>query len=307
MHATDFASHAPTSALDEDARFADRTIGVSIALISAYLAATLWPMAAYAGETRNAAPLIVHAALLVLATAALRSSAQRLRTLRDLFPLAMGAYLYVELRWLIPGTGRPHFDASVQRWEHVLFPGNPSATWALATPSLALSELLHFAYASYYLLVLVPPIVLYLRGRRDAYACTMLALVVVYALCFVCYLVFPVDGPRYLYGAAAAPDGPIRAFVLRLLAAGSSRGTAFPSSHIGASVVASLCALRFQRPLGTVVAALTVGLALGTVYGGFHYAVDGLVGAMAGLISWWAAMAVCRALSTPAQQTATAA
>ncbi|HEY2067634.1 MAG TPA: phosphatase PAP2 family protein, partial [Gemmatimonadaceae bacterium] len=291
----------------DQATFADRAIGVSIALIATYLTATLWPMAIYARDTHDGMPFVVHLAVLLMAAAALRSGAPAVRTFRDLFPLAVGAYLYVELRWLIPGTGRPHFDAMVQRWEHVLFPGNPSATWAPAMPNVALSELLHFAYASYYFLVLVPPIVLYLRGRRDAYACTMLALVVVYALCFACYLVFPVDGPRYLYGPAVAPDGPIRAFVLHLLAAGSSRGTAFPSSHIGAAVVASLCALRFQRPLGALVAALTVGLALGTVYGGFHYAVDGLVGVMVGLISWWGAMAICRALSTPRQQTATAA
>jgi membrane-associated phospholipid phosphatase len=306
MHATDFASHAPASTLDDRASFADRTIGVSIALISAYLAATLWPMAAYAREAHDAAPFVLHGAVLLIAMAALRSSA-RFRTLRDLFPLAVGAYLYVELRWLIPGTGRPHLDAMVQRWEHVLFPGNPSATWAPAMPSVVVSELLHLAYASYYFLVLVPPIVLYARGRRDAYACTMLGLVVVYALCFACYLVIPVDGPRYLYGPAVAPDGPVRAFVLHLLAAGSSRGTAFPSSHVAASVVASLGALRFQRPLGVLVAALTVGLALGTVYGGFHYAVDGVVGVMVGLLSWWVAMVVCRALSTPAQQTAIAA
>jgi membrane-associated phospholipid phosphatase len=307
MHATDFASPAPVLTLDDTGSFANRAIGVSIALISAYLAATLWPMAAYARDTHDPSPFVVHAAVLLTAIAALRSSAPRFRALRDLFPLVVGAYLYVELRWLIPGTGRPHVDAMVQRWEHVLFPSNPSATWAPAMPSVVLSELLHLAYASYYLLVLVPPIVLYTRGRRDAYACTMLALVVAYALCFACYLVIPVDGPRYLYGPAAAPDGPVRAFVLHLLAAGSSRGTAFPSSHVAAAVVASLGALRFQRPLGVLVAALTVGLALGTVYGGFHYAVDGVVGVMVGLLSWWVAMVVCRALSTPAQQTAIAA
>src|SRR5207244_2602546 len=105
---------------------------------------------------------------------------------------------------------------------------------------------------------------LYLRGRREPFARTMLALTLVYGVCFSAYLFFPVDGPRFLFGAAAAPDGPVRAFVLRLLAAGSSRGTAFPSSHVAASVVAAACALQWQRPVGIVVAVLAAGLTIST-------------------------------------------
>ena len=127
------------------------------------------------------------------------------------------------------------------------------------------------------------------------------------ATCFVVYALFPVDGPRYLVGAAAAPDGPVRSFVLHLLAAGSSRGTAFPSSHVAASLVASLCALRFQRPVGLVVAVLTMGLALATVYGGFHYLVDVLAGVIVGGGAWLVASVLCRAPSTPDAQSASAA
>jgi membrane-associated phospholipid phosphatase len=286
---------------------ADRTIGASLLLIAAYLALTLWAAVNGALATHDARPLIAHVAVLVAAVALAVTRRPHARAPRDLLPLAVGAFLYVELRWLIPGLGRPHADAVVIRWERVLFPGNPSTTWAPSLPSLVVSEALHLAYASYYLLVLVPPLLLYLRGRRADYARTMLALVLVYGTCFLTYLVFPVDGPRYLVGAAAAPDGPVRTAVLHLLAAGSSRGTAFPSSHVAAAVVASLCALRFQRRVGIIVAAATVGLALGTVYGGFHYAVDALAGAIVGLAAWLGASTLWRARSTPGAQSASAA
>jgi membrane-associated phospholipid phosphatase len=286
---------------------ADRTIGASLTLIAAYLVLTLWPAVRDAHATHDPRVLAMHVALLAAAATLAGTTRPGLRTLRDLVPLSVGAFLYVELRWLIPAVGRPHADAVVMVWERALFPTNPSATWAPSLPSLALSEALHLAYASYYLLVLAPPILLYLRGRRTEYARTMLALVLVYAVCFLTYLAFPVDGPRYLVGAAAAPEGPLRTFVLHLLAAGSSRGTAFPSSHVAASVVASLCALRFQRPLGLVVAGLTLGLALGTVYGGFHYAVDALAGVITGLAAWGVANTLWRALSTPGAQSASAA
>jgi membrane-associated phospholipid phosphatase len=286
---------------------ADRTIGASLTLIATYLALTSWPAVLGARATSDPRLLFVHVTLLAAAAALAATARPRLRTLRDLLPLAVGAFLYVELRWLIPALGRPHADARVIEWERALFPTNPSASWAPSAPSLALSETLHLAYASYYLLVLVPPLLLYLRGRRQEYARTMLALVLVYGVCFLTYLVFPVDGPRYLLGAAAAPEGPVRTFVLHLLAAGSSRGTAFPSSHVAASVVASFCALRFQRPVGFVIAACTLGLALGTVYGGFHYAVDALAGGIVGLATWGVASTLWRALSVPGAQSASAA
>ena len=129
---------------------------------------------------------------------------------------AVGPFLYVELRWLIAGVGRPHADALVSSGSTALLPGNPSATWAPSLPSLALSEVLHFAYASYYLLMLrsadraLPP-----RAPARRFASTMLALTIVYGVCFVTYLLFPVDGPRYLVGPAAAPGARSAAFVLR--------------------------------------------------------------------------------------------
>jgi membrane-associated phospholipid phosphatase len=277
------------------------------ALLSAYLAATAWLLVRYAAASGELTPLLVHLGALGLALAVTASDRRAARVLRDWLPLLLGPLLYIELRWLIPGGGRPHLDPLVQQWELALFPGQPSATWAPRMPSVMLSEALHLAYASYYLLVYLPPLVLYLRGRREAFARTMLALTLVYACCFLTYLFFPVDGPRYLVGPAAAPEGPIRGLVLHLLAAGSSRGTAFPSSHIAASVVASLCAIQLQRPVGVVVALLTVGLALGTVYGGFHYAVDGIAGLLVGILAWSLAGAIWRRLSRRGEQRATAA
>jgi membrane-associated phospholipid phosphatase len=286
---------------------ADSAMRVAGAILATYLAATLWPMLLYSEGSGTTGPLTAHVTALLMALVVVLARQPAIRPVRELLPLLLGPFLYVELRWLIPGMGLRHSDALVLRWEHALLRGNPSTSWAPAMPWPALSELLHLAYASYYLLVLVPPIALYVRGRRNAYAATMLALTLAYGVCFTTYVLFPVDGPRYLVGPAAAPNGPIRTFVLHLLEAGSSRGTAFPSSHVAASVVASLCALTFQRRLGVAVAVLTIGLTLGTVYGGFHYGVDALVGALVGVLCWLGARLLWRALRVTGSHTATAA
>ena len=57
--------------------------------------------------------------------------------------------------------------------------------------------------------------------------------------------------------------------------------------HGGSATVA----LFYQRRVGWIVAVLTVGLSIGAVYGGFHYAVDIVAGALVGLslagVAWW--------------------
>jgi membrane-associated phospholipid phosphatase len=286
---------------------ADRATRLYAAMLCGYLVVMLWSMWGYVRSTGDASPLLMHCGALAVALVSLAAPWRATRAVRDWLPLALGPFLYIELRWLVPGAGRPYRDLLVQGWELSLFGGQPSTTWAPAMPSVVLSELLHFCYASYYLLVYLPPLLLYLRGHREGFARTMLALTFVYGSCFTAYLFFPVEGPRFIVGPAAAPEGPIRSFVLHLLAAGSSRGTAFPSSHIAASVVAALCALHFQRGVGAIVALLTLGLALGTVYGGFHYAVDGIAGVAVGVAAWVLAEVAWRRLSRRGEQSATAA
>ena len=256
----------------------DATLRAALRLLAAYLALTSVPLVRLGAVTGQWVPLAMHAVAMSIVIAAHASRGRATQILRDWTPLGLGPFLYIELRWIIEGAGRPHADALVASWEAVLFPSDPSASLATRWPSLVVSELLHFCYLSYYAIVYVPPALLWLRGRRREFAETVLALVVVYALCFATYMRFPVDGPRFVHGPSSAPAGAIRSIVVHLLESGSSRGTAFPSSHVAAALVAAICALRFQRGVGVVVAVLTVGLAVGAVYGGYHYAVDVLAG-----------------------------
>ncbi|MFL5618872.1 MAG: phosphatase PAP2 family protein [Gemmatimonadaceae bacterium] len=296
-----------TLAADDAASRSDR-LGRGIALaLATYLTLVSWPIARYAMTSGTTLPLVVHATILGYTLVLLAAPVQLRRPALDWLTLTIGPLMYVELRWIITGSGAPHRDALVVGWESVLFPSNPSATLAPRLHVAWASELLHLAYASYNLLIYLPPIALYLRGRRDAFVSTMLALTVVYGICFITYALFPVDGPRYLVGAAAAPEGPIRSFVLTLLDRGSSRGTAFPSSHVAASVVSSLCALRHQRDVGILVTLVTVALTLATVYGGFHYAVDALVGVIVGVLAWLVSAGALERLVSRAVQSATAA
>jgi membrane-associated phospholipid phosphatase len=55
---------------------------------------------------------------------------------------------------------------------------------------------------------------------------------------------------------------------------------------VAASIVATLCALRFWRPLGLVLTPLTIGLTFAVVYGQFHYGVDAITGIVVAIAIW---------------------
>ena len=260
----------------------DALFRASLGILAAYMVVALPPLARWSFDTRSLTPLMIHA-LAVAVVVYVGWSGHVTRIVRAWTPLALVPLLYVELRWIIAGAGRPHADALVAGWDVQVFGIAPSRTLALEWRSQALSELLHLCYIAYYAIVYVPPALLWWKARHREFAASVLAIVIMYVLCFIAFVAFPVDGPRFLAGPSAAPDGPIRSLVIQILGAGSSRGTAFPSAHVAASVVAGISALRFQRRLGIVILLVTAGMMVGAVYGGYHYAVDVIAGLAMGL------------------------
>ena len=114
----------------------------------------------------NPAVAATHMAGLLAAIWLARARGRLAQVAGDWLPLVALPFLYAELPYLIGGAGSPFRDAVVQRWESDLFGASPAQTLAGALPSRWLSEVLHGGYISYYLIIYVPPLLLYLRGRR---------------------------------------------------------------------------------------------------------------------------------------------
>jgi membrane-associated phospholipid phosphatase len=231
-------------------------------------------------------PLVVaHLLLAVTAVAAPRLRAQGgvAAFLGEFYPLLVVVGLYGAIG-LVNGVAGVSHDARVQRWEEALFGGQPAASWIHAQPWPALSQLLHAGYLSYYFILAGAPLGLWLRGQRDGAHRVLTVLMLTFYLCYAVFLLFPVAGPRYSFALAINPATQVAAAqaTRRLLDEGAAWGTAFPSSHVAVSLAASGAAFLEWRPLGAVLLVLAFLLALGTVYGQFHYAIDAVAGALLG-------------------------
>jgi len=204
-------------------------------------------------------------------------------TLHDLYPLIVLMPFYTELGFLGMEQGAERIfanDAVVQGWEQWLFGSQISYQWIRHAPSVFWSGFLHVSYLSYYPLVVVGPILLTIRGQRPEAQRVLFTTMMAYVTCYLVFLLFPVAGPNYAF---QHPTGPVRDVwsaeaVYAFLGGGSSIGTAFPSSHVAATLAAVFALWGEWKWLA---AALTVPAALlvvATVYCQMHYGIDALAG-----------------------------
>jgi membrane-associated phospholipid phosphatase len=211
-------------------------------------------------------------------------------TLRDVYPLVLLPALYGALD-LVNGPDVKVWDPLVRQWEALLFGEQVSQAWWQRKPSQFWSTVLHAVYFSYYLIVPFPA-VLFLIQRRPEHAREAVTLIVgTFLCCYVVFLLFPVAGPYYEF---PRPDGSfVENWAARLvyatLAQWSSYGAAFPSSHVAATVAATIATWRGSARAGAVLTVPTLLLTVGVVYCQMHYAVDALAGVVValGLAAWW--------------------
>jgi membrane-associated phospholipid phosphatase len=203
------------------------------------------------------------------------------RLLAELYPLLLATGLYTEVGLVNAARGRSH-DALVQRWEEAVFGGQLSMQWIRAFPQPLWSSVMHGAYLSYYGILAGAALGLWWSGRRAGARQAVFATMTTFYCCYSVFFLFPVAGPRYLLPAAdnAATSVPLAVLAHRLLENGSAWGTAFPSSHVAAALVAAICTVRHWRALGAVLVPIAVLLSLSTVYCQFHYGMDALAGAV---------------------------
>jgi membrane-associated phospholipid phosphatase len=224
------------------------------------------------------------------------------RVVFDFYPLILFAFLYTELAWLNRAFHpEVYFDQAVIALEQSLFGTQPAMTFREAWPWRPFGEYVQFCYFSYYAYTPLMVLGILLHRGRFALHASLGTLSLSYYLGFVVFILIPVAGPYYEFARMDTEGWFMPHLVQFMLDQGSAVGTAFPSSHVSIATTVWIMCMRYNKRLAWVFAFLVPGMAVGAIYGGQHYLIDVLAGAVVGILSSTLGHAVIRRSMIAAQ------
>ena len=206
---------------------------------------------------------------------------------RHWYPLLFFTLLYEETRYLIHLIFPHPFDPLINQLEMALFGVYPTV-WMQRFIYPGLNEFMMFSYCSYYFLLAVLGLGLFLGKKIREFDGLFFTSAVAYYVSYLGFVLFPVEGPRFALMSQHQLE--INAGFFTSLAQGlinwaGIQGAAMPSSHVAVALVILVYARRHHRTLFWVLFPLVASLAASTIYGRFHYVSDVVAGILVGAIS----------------------
>jgi len=200
----------------------------------------------------------------------------------DFSPILFVILIYQSLGELIQHL-HPDIDPWLIQVDLSLFGVHPTV-WMERWVVPWLTDIMSFAYGSYYFLPVILITTLYLKDRRKLFDTAMFVLVFGYYVSFIGYIVSPAIGPRYtlahLYSVPL--EGSFLTDVVRdgLNALGHNKRDVMPSGHTQIALMVLYLAYRYERTLFYSFFPLIIGLIVSTVYLRYHYVIDLIAGAV---------------------------
>ncbi|MBR6264403.1 MAG: phosphatase PAP2 family protein [Prevotella sp.] len=216
----------------------------------------------------------------------------------------------------------PNLDHVFATWEQAIFGCQPALLFPQVMNNAVVSELMCLGYTCYYPLI-ATVLVTILLFRNESFERVVFVTLASFYIHYIIFVALPVTGPQYYFQAVgldeiakgifpnlhdyfnhnqvrmACPgysDGLFYSWVDIAHDAGERPVAAFPSSHVGLTVVVMLVLLQYRlKRLFWVLLPFAVLLFLSTVYIRAHYAID----AIAGLLSGALCFAVLTWVSSP--------
>ena len=152
----------------------------------------------------------------------------------------------------------------------------------------ALGEYLSMCYVFFYLVIALGYVVPYAFAKRYNFDQITTGMVMAYLICLSLFPLLPTAGPYWAYPDQRPTGEEIGYFFgplsQSLIEAGSSIGTAFPSSHCAITTATQVLSLVYFWPLGLAFLAICPAIVFATIWLGNHYVIDSLVGVSIGLV-----------------------
>lgn len=233
------------------------------------------------GKIDNAGELLLNRAVIFAALILIRMIEERFPNrvtgfVRYVFPFVMVSYWYPETYYLNEGVLVPNLDECFDVADRVLFGCSPAMEFSARFSSPLMSELMYFGYFSYFLIFLLLFASLYF-GRIVAAERAMFVTLCSFFMFYLIFVFVPVKGPQFHYPAqdTKVPEGYFFSSLMRSIQASGEKPTgAFPSSHVGMTLIALAFIYRHLRRVFFFVLPVAAALVASTVYIKAHYLTD---------------------------------
>lgn len=215
---------------------------------------------------------------------------QAFRFLRSLYPVLLFGYFYSSNysfnRVLIPTWQDPFFI----QLDKAIFGYLPSMVWGVKYGHWLISELFHLAYFCYYPMIVGLPVYLWFKNKH-AFAELIFVLTFSFYCFYFIYSLFPTIGGRFFEEALAFTKlyraGPFTHIMAFIYNHSSHWGGAFPSSHVGITILLTISGLKNTKIMGYVFVIISFFLSLSIAYCQYHWFVDALGGIIVGIGTYY--------------------
>jgi len=216
--------------------------------------------------------------------------------IRYIFPVSLIMFWYPETSYL-NDCFFPVFDKYFAAADSCLFGCQPSMEFSRVAPWRFFSEIMAFGYFSFYLTITFTFFYFYYKFDKKIYEKVSFIFLFSFFVFYVIFIILPVEGPQFYFAYDKVPAGFLFYKLLTIAQYYGERGTgAFPSSHIGISLIIIFIFYKYSRKILYVLLPLFVILALSTVYIKAHYVVDVVGGFIIAPILFWLSFKVYKKL-----------
>jgi membrane-associated phospholipid phosphatase len=153
-----------------------------------------------------------------------------------------------------------------------------------------MTEGMMFAYTAYVPLIVLVALFCYWKSGASAAEDYMLNLMYAYIFCYSWFLIFPIAGPLFhqkeLY-TVPLNGGIFTWFGEWIRHNAHYPGGNFPSPHCAAGTIMLIMLYKYNRKVYFVMLPIIILLYISTVYGRYHFAMDGVTGIAAAFLVVW--------------------
>lgn len=197
------------------------------------------------------------------------------------YPIVFIPIIFDSFADLLPWVSPVDLDPMLIEWDLALLGAHPTV-WLERFIHPWLTEILTWAYASYYFLPPLLAVALYYRRNVADFDRAVFGVVLGFYLSYIGYFVVPVIGPRFtlMHLQSTELSGVFVGDSIRetLDVLERFKQDAFPSGHTAVVLLVLFYAWQFVRGLFWVFLPVVVALVFSTVYLRYHYVVDVMAG-----------------------------